>query len=151
MCEWAWSNIGTILTRENRSNRRETCFGATLSSTKPTWTGLGLKPGLRGERAVTNRLSRDTSQEAVSYSQSTTNKMQRFSDLFISVRRCTCFRRFFRPSSGAVTVWQMPDAVSAVLCSWWWTEKTSTTCRASYRNKYIWETLHLLGFAPRIY
>ena len=34
-------------------------------------------------------------------SQSTTNKMQRFSNLFISVRRSTCFRRFFCPSSGA--------------------------------------------------
>ena len=27
--------------------------------------------------------------------------MQRFSNLFISVRRSTCFRRLFRPSSGA--------------------------------------------------
>jgi len=27
--------------------------------------------------------------------------MKRFSNLFISVRRSTCFRRFFRPSSGA--------------------------------------------------
>ena len=26
-----------------------------------------------------------------------------FLNLFISVRRCTCFRRFFRPSSGAQT------------------------------------------------
>jgi len=29
----------------------------------------------------------------------------------------------------------MPDAVCAVLSSWWWTEKLSETCRASYRNK----------------
>ena len=35
------------------------------------------------------------------YSQGTTNKMRRFSNLFIFVRRSTCFRRFFRPSSGA--------------------------------------------------
>jgi len=35
------------------------------------------------------------------YSPSTTKKMQRFSNLFISVRRSTCFRRFFRPSQGA--------------------------------------------------
>ena len=35
------------------------------------------------------------------HSQSSTNKMQRFSNLFISARRSTCFRRFFRPSSGA--------------------------------------------------
>jgi len=71
-----------------------------------------------------------------------------FLNVFISVRRSTCFRRFFRPSSGAqnctysvrplllpaasVTVWQIPDAVCAVLSSWWWTEKPSETCRASY-------------------
>ena len=44
----------------------------------------------------------------------------------------------------------MPDAVCAVLCSWWWTENPSETCRASYRNKSIWETLHLVGYTPRI-
>jgi len=33
------------------------------------------------------------------YSQSTTNKMQRVSNLFISVRHSTCFRRVFLPSS----------------------------------------------------
>jgi len=38
----------------------------------------------------------------IEYSQSKTNKMQRFSVyLFISVRCSTCFRRVFRPSSGA--------------------------------------------------
>jgi hypothetical protein len=31
----------------------------------------------------------------------TTNKMQRFLDLFISINCCTCFRRFLHPSSGA--------------------------------------------------
>jgi len=35
---------------------------------------------------------------------------------------------FFRP---------IPDAVCAVLSSWWWTEKPSETCIESYRNKYI--------------
>ena len=35
------------------------------------------------------------------YFQSTTKKMQHFSNSFISVRRSTCFRRVFRPSSGA--------------------------------------------------
>ena len=34
-------------------------------------------------------------------SQSKTNKMATFYNLFISVRRCTCFRRFFRPLLGA--------------------------------------------------
>jgi len=84
-----------------------------------------------------------------------------FLNLFISVRRSTCFRRFFRPiirSSKlhiqrqlfvrpillpaaslarvtAVSVWQIPDTVYAVLSSWWWTEKPSKKCRASYRNK----------------
>jgi hypothetical protein len=29
----------------------------------------------------------------------------------------------------------MPDAVCAVLSSWWWTENPSETCRAAYRNK----------------
>jgi len=29
----------------------------------------------------------------------------------------------------------MPDAVCAVLRSWRWTENSSETCRASYRNK----------------
>ena len=85
------------------------------------------------------------------------------SQFIISVRRCTCFRRVFRPSSGAqnctysdrhlsdrycclllawpgrqqvaVTVWQMPGAVCTVLSSWWWTENPSETCRASYRNE----------------
>ena len=31
----------------------------------------------------------------------------------------------------------MPDAGCAVLSCWWWTEKPSETCRASYRNKEI--------------
>ena len=32
---------------------------------------------------------------------------------------------------------QIPDAVCAVLSSWWWTENPSETCTASYRNKWI--------------
>jgi len=36
-----------------------------------------------------------------SYRIATTNKMQYFLDLFISINCCTCFRRFLRPSSGA--------------------------------------------------
>jgi hypothetical protein len=35
------------------------------------------------------------------YVESTTNKMQRFLDLFIFINCSTCFRRFLRPSSGA--------------------------------------------------
>jgi hypothetical protein len=37
----------------------------------------------------------------ISKIQSTTNKMQRFLDLFIFINCSTCFRRFLRPSSGA--------------------------------------------------
>ena len=37
----------------------------------------------------------------VMYSYSTTNKMHLFLKLFILVKRFTCFRRSFRPSSGA--------------------------------------------------
>jgi hypothetical protein len=44
---------------------RETWLSATLSTTKPTGTGLGLNPCLRGERAVTNRLNHDTTQHVV--------------------------------------------------------------------------------------
>jgi len=112
-------------------------------------------------------------------------RYQHLSNWFISVRRCTCFRRVFHPSSGAqictysvrylsdrycylplatvavtvwqyltlyvqfsasdegrktpqqvaVTVWQIPDAVCAVLGSWWWTENPSDTCTASYGSK----------------
>jgi hypothetical protein len=48
------------LTRENRSTLGETCPSATLCTTNPTWTDPGSKPGLRGERTATNRLSHDT-------------------------------------------------------------------------------------------
>ena len=94
----------------------------------------------------------------------TTNKMQRFLDLFISINCCTCFRWFLRPSSGAQNCtssvrycqtniaaccyygWDetIPD-VCKVLCSWWWAEELPETCRAIYRNKQIEKTLHLVG------
>jgi hypothetical protein len=48
------------LTGGNRSTRGKTCPSATLSTTNPTWTDLGLNPGLRSDRPVTNRLSRGT-------------------------------------------------------------------------------------------
>jgi hypothetical protein len=35
-----------ILRGENISNQKNTCTFATLSTTLPTWTGLGLIPGL---------------------------------------------------------------------------------------------------------
>jgi hypothetical protein len=47
-------------TGENQSTRGKTCPSATLSTTNPIWTDPGLTPGIRGERPVTNRLSRGT-------------------------------------------------------------------------------------------
>jgi hypothetical protein len=40
----------TILTGENRNTRRKTCPRVTFSTKSFTWTGLGLNPGLQGER-----------------------------------------------------------------------------------------------------
>jgi hypothetical protein len=40
---------------------------------------------------------------------------------------------------------KIPDAVCTVLCSWWWAEESTETCRAIYRNKQIEKTLHLVG------
>ena len=48
------------LTGGNRSTRRKTCPSATLSTTNPTWTDPGSKPGLRIEKPATNRLSHST-------------------------------------------------------------------------------------------
>jgi hypothetical protein len=48
------------LTGENRSTRVKTCPRAALSTTNVTWTDPGLKPGLRGGRPATNRLSHGT-------------------------------------------------------------------------------------------
>ena len=50
----------------------------------------------------------------------------------------------------AVLVWQIPDAVCVVLSSWWWMEKPSGTCRASYRNKQIVERCILLVVSANI-
>ena len=82
------------------------------------------------------------------YSQSTTNKMQHFSNIFISVRLYPRFRRFFastitstklhiqrqafvRPSDKCLTLYLQlcaPDGGR---------KKPSETWTASYRNKYI--------------
>jgi hypothetical protein len=40
-----------------------TCHSATLSTTKPTWTDPGFKPGLRGGRPAANRLNHGTAIE----------------------------------------------------------------------------------------
>ena len=49
-----------IMPEENRPNRRKACSRAILSTKNLKWTGLGLKPGLRGERAASNRVSDGT-------------------------------------------------------------------------------------------
>jgi hypothetical protein len=46
-----------ILTGENRNIRRETYPSASLSTTNPAWTSLGVNVGLRDEKQATNRLS----------------------------------------------------------------------------------------------
>jgi hypothetical protein len=48
------------LTGENRSTRGKTCPSANLPTTNPTWKDPGSKPGLRGGRPATNRLSHGT-------------------------------------------------------------------------------------------
>ena len=44
-----------IPTWEKRSSRRKTCSIATLYTIHPTYSSLGSKPGLLGERLATNR------------------------------------------------------------------------------------------------
>ena len=77
--------------------------------------------------------------------QNTTNNLRRFliylflSDpLHVSVSFSV---HHFRSSKlhiqRQVFVRPIPDAVCAVLCSWWWKEEQSETCTASYRTKQI--------------
>jgi hypothetical protein len=51
---------GMILTGESEELEEKTSPSVTLSTTNPTWIDLGPNPGLRGERAATNRLSHGT-------------------------------------------------------------------------------------------
>jgi len=44
---------------ESQSTGRKTYPRATLCTANPTWTDLGLNPGVRGERPATSRLSHD--------------------------------------------------------------------------------------------
>jgi hypothetical protein len=50
MNESVWSIDRMIVTREHKSMWRET--SASVPTTNPTWTGLGLNLGLCGERLV---------------------------------------------------------------------------------------------------
>jgi hypothetical protein len=49
-----------ILTGHNRITLREICPSTTLSTTNLTWTEVGSKACLLGERPATNRLRRGT-------------------------------------------------------------------------------------------
>jgi hypothetical protein len=55
--EGIWSSGGMMLTGEKQRTQKEICISATLSSTNPTWTDLGVNPGLNGEKLLTNHLS----------------------------------------------------------------------------------------------
>jgi len=48
---------GMTLTGENQSTQRDTCSSITLSTTNPTWAGLGLILDLCGEKLGTSHLS----------------------------------------------------------------------------------------------
>jgi hypothetical protein len=51
------SYSGMILTGEDRKTRRKLCPSAALSTTNPTWTDLGMNPGIHCDRLATNCLS----------------------------------------------------------------------------------------------
>ena len=44
-----------------------------------------------------------------------------------------------------VSLWHMPIAVCTVFNSWWWTERSSETCRASFQNK-----INFIGFTIEV-
>ena len=78
-----------------------------------------------------------------------------FLNFYISVRRSTCFGRGF-PSiirssklhiQRQVLVWQMPDAVCAVLSSWWWTGKPVWNVSVGEINKL--RNFYIRGSVPR--
>lgn len=46
--------------RRKPKNSEEACLSATLSTTDPTWSALGVNPGVRGENPTAIRLSYDT-------------------------------------------------------------------------------------------
>jgi hypothetical protein len=62
MNEWVWSIGGMVLTGGNLIPRRETCHSVTLSTTDPTYTGLGSYLGLRGEMPAPNSVGHGAAQ-----------------------------------------------------------------------------------------
>jgi len=57
MNKWVRSTSGMMLTGETRSTGTADCPSLTWSAESKTQTGLGSKPGLRGDRTPPNRLS----------------------------------------------------------------------------------------------
>ena len=55
---WSTGKIKPVMGTE--STQRKPCPGVNLSNTNPTWTGMELNPGLRGERQATDRLNNGT-------------------------------------------------------------------------------------------
>jgi hypothetical protein len=57
---WVWSNWWNENWQGKPKYLEETCPGATLSTTNPTWPDLGSNPVHRGGKPATNRLSYGT-------------------------------------------------------------------------------------------
>jgi hypothetical protein len=57
MEERLWTTVEKINGGEKLKYSVKSYPSVTLYNTNPTWTALGLKPGLHGEKLVTNRLS----------------------------------------------------------------------------------------------
>jgi hypothetical protein len=60
---WVWS-MGVMI----NTDREKTCSRATLSTTNPTWTDLGVNRGLRGEKTATDGLTCVSVSVCASYS-----------------------------------------------------------------------------------
>ena len=73
---------GMILTGNNQSSWSKTCPSATLSTTDPVWTGLGLKPSRHSEGPATNSLDR------YDWSHNTYRRIQKWSCQCIKATKC---------------------------------------------------------------
>jgi len=51
----------------------------------------------------------------------------------------------------AIGICQPAVAVYAVLSPWWWTKKSSETCRVYYKNTSFEKWVHLVGCTIRMY
>jgi len=86
------------------------------------------------------------------YSFKYTNKIQRYTNVFITVNALHVSGGFIAHHQELKTVhaatasgsskqaWHIPDAVCTVLSSWWWAEKPPETCRAAFLK--LWSADH---------